>query len=284
MIITSLQERILHNIYLLELFSRIGMSLFFGLSLFSFACVMQIQDRQKTLAKKILKIAKIFFILGSTSIIMFAILEFILPSISLASEIYTIGTIILAVSLLGFNTEKRDYPALAFTISSIIFLLMTLISFLEPKVLIQTEKNNFLINFHITTSITGLLLFISSFCASFLFITNHNKIKKKEIEFSQNSTSLSKLEKIIIKSSIAGLAFITLALISGILIISIGTQNSYQTGFIKVFWAFFVWAWFAISILGRNLWGWKGRKGAWLILTGSVILLFGLIGNFFYYS
>lgn len=139
-----------------------------------------------------------------------------------------------------------------------------------------------ILNIHIALSIIGQLVFTISFCASLLFIIKHNNLKRKKIASGKHTTSLSLLEKIIVKSSYVGFCFITLALITG-LIVMLFSKNFPQMDFIKMFWSFFVWTWFIIVIFGRNLWGWKGRTGAQLIVVGSIILILGLFVNFYFY-
>lgn len=279
MLEVSLQERLLHNIFFLELLARIGMSSFFGLSVFGFAYLLNTQEQQNKLFNLILNISRILFLFGTISILTYSILEYILPLNSMTAKLYTINSSILALGVLYFNPKHKEFPTVSFIISALIFLSMTLISFLEPKILIQSEKSIWLINAHILFSILGETIFIISLCASFLFIVNHSKLKRKVII---NSTSLSTLEKIVFRSSFLGLAFITLALISGIVLVSVG-KSPRSVGFIKIFWAFFIWGWYAITLFGRNFWGWKGRKGAWLIIIGSIFLLLGLLGNLYHY-
>lgn len=282
MLTTSLQERLLHNIFFLELLARVGMSLFFGLSVFGFACFLHMQNKTTKTCAVLFNLSRILFLCGTISLLIFATLEYILPLSSITAELYTISSFVFALGILFFDPKHKEYPALSFIIGSLIFLLMTLISFLEPKILLFTEKKSWLINCHIILSIAGEAIFIISFCASLLFIINHNKLKKKIIASTIKPTSLSSLEKVVIRSSFIGFAFITLALITGLILVFVGKESS-PVGFIKIFWAFFVWTWYAVAIFGRSFWGWKGRKGAWLIIMGSVLLMLGLFGNFYFY-
>ena len=282
MIEAPLQERLLHNIFFLELLVRVGMSLFFGLSVFGFACVLHAQEKHPKLSLFILNLSRTLFLFGTISIIIYGILEYILPISSVTAEFYTISSFIFAIGILCFNPKHREFPALSFIISCLIFLLMTLTSFLEPKILFPAEKSNWFINFHIALSLLGEAIFVVSLCASLLFIINHRKLKRKIIAPNKKSTSLSYLEKIVVRSSFIGLAFITLSLITGIILVFVG-KGTPQVGLLKIFWAFFVWSWYTVTIFGRSFWGWKGRKGAWLIIMGSALLLLGLFGNFYYY-
>lgn len=282
MIEATLQERILHNIFLLELLARVGMSLFFGLSVFGFACVLHLTEKHNNLSSFLLNSSRILFVFGTISLVTYATLEYILPMSSITAQLYTISSCIFAIGMLFFNPRHKEFPAVSFIIGSLIFLLMTLISFLEPKILLSAEKSNWFTNFHITLSILSETIFVISFCASLLFIIKHNKLKKKIINSNTKSTSLSFLEKIVVRSSFIGLAFITLSFVSGLILVFVG-KETLQAGFVKIFWAFFVWGWYSLTIFGRSFWGWKGRKGAWLIIMGFILLLFGLFGNYYHY-
>jgi ABC-type uncharacterized transport system permease subunit len=200
----------------------------------------------------------------------------------MAAELYTINSFIFALSLLFFDPKHKELPALSFIVGSFIFLFMTLISFLEPKILLPSYKSSWLINFHIAMSILGETTFLISFCASILFVIKHKKLKRKIIESDLKSVSLSSIEKVFVRSSFVGFAFINIALLTGLILVFVG-KGIPQAGLVKVFWAFFVWGWYAITLFGRSFWGWKGRKGAWLIIMGSSLLLMGLLGNFYYY-
>ncbi len=282
MVNASLQERLLHNIFLLELFARVGMSLFFALSVFGFACVLHIQEKKAKLSSRILHISRFLFLCGTIAILVYGVLEYILPINSITAELYTISSFIFALGVLFFDPKHKEFSALSFVIGSLIFLLMTLISFLEPKILLHSEESDWLINLHICLSILGETVFVISLCASLLFILKHKKLKKKIIESDSNTSSLSAIEKVLVRSSFSGLALITLALLTGLILVFVG-KETFQVGFVKIFWAFFVWGWFTVTIFGRSFWGWKGRKGAWLIVMGSVLLLLGLFGNFYHY-
>ena len=276
---TSLQENILNHIFTLELFSRLGMSLFFGMSVFGFACVLQGQIKSKRFYDIVFNVSRFSFLMGTISILVYGILQFILPIGSLPNQFYTGCSFAFALGLLILEPTKKEIPVLYFIIGSIIFLLMTLISFLEPKILMPVEQNHWFLLVHIFFSIISECLFVISFSASLLFIIKHSKLKKKKLVSSSNTTSLSGLEKGIIRSSFLGLAFITLALLSGLILVFVSKQSS-PVGFLKIGWAFFVWGWFAITILGRHFFGWKGRKGAWLIVFGSIIMMLGFLGYY----
>jgi ABC-type uncharacterized transport system permease subunit len=57
----------------------------------------------------------------------------------------------------------------------------------------------------------------------------------------------------------------------------------FHLGVIKILWAFLVWGWYVMTLFGRNLWGWRGKKGAQFTIFGMVLLLLGLFGTFWQY-
>jgi hypothetical protein len=73
---TILQERLLHNIFFLELLARVGMSLFFGLSVFGFACVLHLKEKNTKLYVLIFKVSRFLFLLGTLLILVYGVLEY----------------------------------------------------------------------------------------------------------------------------------------------------------------------------------------------------------------
>lgn len=135
----------------------------------------------------------------------------------------------------------------------------------------------YLLYLHISTAIIGELIFVVAFATSCLYLKTYKKLKQKTIDYNSHPTSLSTLEKFIVRSSIIGLIFITTSLISGLLFLFIDKDYS-RISFAKILWAFCVWGWYLLAIFGRHLWGWRGKKGAQLILFGMILLVFGLFG------
>jgi len=131
---------------------------------------------------------------------------------------------------------------------------------------------------HIVTAIIGELIFVIAFCAACLYLRNYQKLKHKIINSHFHPTSLSTLENFIVRSSVVGLLFITTSLIFGFIFLFFDTTTD-QISIVKILWAFCVWGWYLLAIFGRHLWGWKGKKGAQLILFGMILLIFGLFGT-----
>ena len=278
----TLQERILNHIFYLELFARVGISLFYGLSVFGFACVLHTQERHSRFSNILKQASQGFFLLGAICILIYGILEYILPINSVTSEVYTFFCFLFSVGVLFFNSKRKEFPAISFVIGSFIFLFMTLVCFLEPKVFIHQEKIFWFINFHIILSVLGETIYLISFCASILFLLNHNKLKKKIISLNSLQTSLSTLEKVVVQTSFCGLGLLTLALISGIILVFVNKDAS-QISLLKILWATFIWAWYAMTLYGRIFWGWKGRKGALLVILGSSVLMVGSLAILWHY-
>lgn len=138
-------------------------------------------------------------------------------------------------------------------------------------------QNHWILYLHITTAVIGELIFVVAFGTSCIYLHTYNKLKQKVIDHNLHPTSLSKLEKFVVRASVVGLIFITTSLVSGLLFL-FTQQNTSQIGLMKLLWAFCVWGWYLLAIFGRRLWGWRGRKGARLIIFGMILLIFGLFG------
>ena len=144
------------------------------------------------------------------------------------------------------------------------------------------NENNWLLILHIATATVGETIFVLAFCVSLLYLYYYKKLKQRIVHKRIAITSLSSLENITSKSLYVGFFFITLSLISGVALIFFG-DISIQKGYFKIFWAFLVWGWYVSAIFGRNLFGWRGYKGAKLVILGMLILISGLFGMAFFY-
>lgn len=278
----STHENMIHNIFVLELISRIAMSTLFGFAVLCFGYTLTPNIQKKQRIEFIQVFARILFMLGSAFTIVYGTLEFILPLNSIATQVHTVICLVLAATVLFIDPNKEGAPAFSFLSGALIFLLVTLTPFLDPKPLYRAHSVDWLMYFHIGTGALGEAIFAVVFCTSLLYLWNYRKLKQRKLASSGSLTSLSSIEKLVEKSSLFGLTFITLSLLSGIALIFIGKFTA-QVGFIKILWAFLVWGWYVMTIFGRSLWGWRGKKGAKLAIFGMILLMLGLFGTIWHY-
>lgn len=278
----SFQENLIHNIFMLEAVSRIAMSALFGFAVLGFGYTLSLQARSKKYSEKFHNLARILFILATVFTIIYGTLEFILPINSITTQVYTSICLVLAFAVIFIDRGKEGLPAFSFLGGALIFLMATITPFLDPKPLYRATSVDWIVYFHIGTAALGEAIFVVSFCASLLYLRDYRKLKQRKFDKASSPTSLSTLEKLVERSSLIGLTFITFSLLSGLALIFVG-KFSVQVGFIKILWAFLVWGWYVMTIFGRSLWGWRGRKGAKLAIFGMLLLLLGLFGTIWQY-
>lgn len=276
------QDNLMDNIFLLEAISRISMSVLFGLALLGFGYTLSLKAREKKHYNKFHYVARIFFILGSVFTVIYSTLEFILPINTITTQVYTSICLVLSIAVIIVDRGKEGLPAFSFLVGALIFLMTTLTPFLDPKPLYRAESLDWLVYFHIGTASLGEAIFVAAFCASLLYLREYRKLKQRKIDKNPSAASLSGLEKLMERSSLIGLTFITFSLFSGLALIFIG-KEAVQVGLIKILWAFLVWGWYVMTIFGRSRWGWRGRKGAKLAIFGMILLILGLFGTIWQY-
>jgi ABC-type uncharacterized transport system permease subunit len=278
----SFQENLIRNIFMLEAISRIAMSALFGFAVLGFGYTLSLRARIKNHPEKFHNLARIFFILATVFTIIYGTLEFILPINSITTQVYTAICLVLAIAVILIDRGKEGLPAFSFLVGALIFLMVTITPFLDPKPLYRATSVDWLVYFHIGTAALGEAIFVVVFCASLLYLRDYRKLKQRKLDKVPSPTSLSALEKLVERSSLVGLTFITFSLLSGLALIFIG-KFAVQVGFVKILWAFLVWGWYVMTIFGRSLWGWRGRKGAKLAIFGMILLLLGLFGTIWQY-
>lgn len=278
----TIQDSIFGNILFLELVARVGMSAFYGFALLTFGYTLSLRSKGFLHSEKFHLLARVFFLLATAFTIVYCTLEFILPINSLTTQVYTAICLILSGVVIFIDRGKEGLPAFSFLMGALIFLLATITPFVDPKPLYNARSVDWLLYFHIGTAALGEAIFVASFCASLLYLREYRLLKQKKLERVSTTFSLSSLKRLVERSSHVGLTFITFSLLSGLILIFIG-KDAVHVGFLKIFWAFFVWGWYVMIIFGRNFWGWSGRKGAVLTIFGVFLLFIGLFGTVWQY-
>ena len=135
-------------------------------------------------------------------------------------------------------------------------------------------------SFHIGVSVLGVAFGISAFAVSLLYLFQQRALKKKLFNFLSSATPpLDKLENSLMFTLWAGLACFTLGVITGAIYLGFFVQGSISGIVWKVVWAIFVWFWYLMILLAKNVLGRSGSVIARMSLVGFVILLgffFGL--------
>jgi ABC-type uncharacterized transport system permease subunit len=98
--------------------------------------------------------------------------------------------------------------------------------------------------------------------------------------FLEDLPPLLVLERILFRFIAVGFFFLTLTALSGVLF----SEQVFGRPFVpdhKTVFAVIAWVVFGVLLLGRWLWGWRGRTALRLTLGGFVLLLLAYVGSRF---
>lgn len=264
---------LIQNLLSVMLAFRLAAIVFFGIAVLIYAHALQ-KTRQEV-QKATQNIGRILFLLGTAALIANVGLIFVSPVQSLAMATF-IGVALVIAAITVFIERSRSTVALYFISSALVFLIMSIGSFWIAPTDARWGTHSVVVSFHVVSAVAGEGLFIVAFCASLLYLWFYRKLKQHQLNSPQGFPSLDRLDNLVSQTSTVGLILITASLISG-LVLTFG-QNI-DAGFIKIVWAFLVWLWFVLAILGRSLFGWRGRRGAILTIWGAGFILFTLFGT-----
>ncbi len=135
---------------------------------------------------------------------------------------------------------------------------------------------------HTVFSFLGNGAFFISFIVSIIYILTENYIKKKKIPpYAMRLPPLELLDRVNVRCISIGFPFLTLGIITGSLWASIA-WGSYWSWDPKEVWSLITWLTYAIVIHRRLLFGWKGRKTAYMMILGFFSILVTFLGvNYF---
>lgn len=262
-----------------DFYLRLGLSLAYGASLLLAGYTLSSRGSGVVGKKNSQGAARFFFYLGTLlSISAFTVLYF-LPDASRGLLVNMGIGLVLAIATLFYERGNKEQMALSFLACALILFLNLISPFLVSYQDASTPAT-WLLKLHILTAILGEGLFVLAFVGSLLYLWDYRNLKSKWLRKSQFFPSLEKLDRLTENALFLGLVFITTSLVSGI---ALFTQENLETSFVKVLWAFGVWFWYVFCIFGREMWGWRGRRGAVLSLWGMLIMgaaLFGTLWNF----
>lgn len=267
--------QVVENLLSLQLWLRLSAVLCFGLALVVYGLLVSRQSQPQPSATGSL-IGRLLFLAGTACLVANSCLLVLSPVRSFS--IITFVGVALVISAITVAIERsRTSVALYFVSSALVFLILSFGSFLVAPRDMQWGAHSFVITFHVITAVAGEGLFIVAFGASILFLWFYKRLKQHKFEGnSANMPSLDVLDKIVERTSLLGLALITVSLVSGL---SLTFGQNIDAGFVKIVWAFTVWTWFVLAILGRSFFGWRGRRGAILTIWGAALILVTFFGT-----
>lgn len=189
---------------------------------------------------------------------------------------------VIAVAALIVERDKNELRPLKFLMGAIIWALTVVSPFLNgSNSSAQLHSLPGLSLLHIATALAGEALCIVAFSSSLLYLWDYSRLKSRLLERRPFMPSLETLDKIVGRTSMIGFLLITVSLATGVMLVMDPKMRIHSTN-LKIVWAFAVWAWYLLALVGRSSWGWTGRRGAHLSIWGTALLgltLFGTIWN-----
>ena len=132
---------------------------------------------------------------------------------------------------------------------------------------------------HILLSMgAAALLFAAAVTAVLLFVLDRRLRSRRLTALPSALPPVDTLEQIMFRCITAGFALLTLALFTGfVFVTNLFTQHlEHKTVFSVIAWVIF-----AVLLVGRRLYGWRGRVAVRLTLAGFVFLLLAYFGSKF---
>jgi cytochrome c-type biogenesis protein CcsB len=187
-------------------------------------------------------------------------------------------TVVLCFLIAYFRYHIK---ALALFLLPMVAAMMLSTVFIKDSPIPDALKSSW-VQIHSTCMFLAYGMFFVNFVASVLYLLQARELKsKKPKTFFYELPSLSVLDDLFFKFLSAGFVFMTLGLLSGI----IWAEQQWVTGWYKdpkVISAVTTWGIYLILIYLRASAGWRGKRAAWMSLSGFLSVLFTYIGARFF--
>lgn len=131
---------------------------------------------------------------------------------------------------------------------------------------------------HTILSFIGNSIFIVGFFISLVYLAVEREIKKKRaFFFSEKFPSLSTLDRINYRCMSLGFPFLTAGIITGSIWAGFA-WGSYWRWDPKETWSLITWIVYAILFHNRLALGWRGKRTAYMMILGFVLIVFTFLG------
>lgn len=131
---------------------------------------------------------------------------------------------------------------------------------------------------HAILSFIGNSIFIVGFFISLVYLVVEKEIKKKRaFFFSEKFPSLSTLDRINYRCMSLGFPFLTAGIITGSIWAGFA-WGSYWRWDPKETWSLITWIVYAILFHNRLALGWRGKRTAYMMILGFILIIFTFLG------
>jgi len=272
---------VLEFIAQLESIIRLCLVIFFGCAMLLDAMAIYWREKESHWTTGITRAARSFFLTGLFLCAAHLTLLIVSPQGKVLSIALSGLASVIAIAALVVERDKQDFRPLKFLMGAFIWGLTVAGPFLNASSSAKLHSLPGLSVLHIATALSGEALCIVAFSSSLLYLWDYSRLKSRVLERRPFMPSLETLDKIVGRTSMIGFLLISISLATGVLLIMDPNMRVHLSS-LKVIWAFAVWAWYLLALVGRSSWGWTGRRGAHLSIWGTVLLgltLFGTIWN-----
>ncbi|MBK5970637.1 MULTISPECIES: cytochrome C assembly family protein [Thiorhodovibrio] len=155
--------------------------------------------------------------------------------------------------------------------------LTVLMDAVYPHVGFMGDNASWVLKLHVLLSMLAYsMLTIASVQAILLAVQDHYLRKRQPNGFIRSLPPLMTMEALLFEMITVGFVLLTLALVSGFAFL----ENMFAQHLVhKTVLSVFAWMVFGGLLLGRKLWGWRGRKAITWTLSGFIILLLAYFGS-----
>ncbi len=147
----------------------------------------------------------------------------------------------------------------------------------------ESASAPWLIGVHVAMAILGEAFAIIACAVSVLYLWQQNLLKKKLLDqLTQNLPAIDKLDRMLRQSLWTGFIFLTLGLLSGAMYTQFYAAPKELALSSKVIWATFVWVWYLMTLLAKNVFNRPSKRIAQLCLGGFLLLATSYFGMGFF--
>ena len=179
--------------------------------------------------------------------------------------------------------EEREY-ALGVFQTAALFLIQTIaMIFIDVYAPLPEILHNIYFEVHVLLNLIGYASFSSAFLAGMMYLLLYHEIKGSSLGyFFDRLPSLAYLEKLNYRALLIGFIFNTVGIVVGI-ITGKTAWGIYWTWDPKLIAVVVAWIIYAVAIIGRNRFHWKGNRLGYLSIIGFAWILFSMliINNYF---
>ncbi len=201
-----------------------------------------------------------------------------LPLSNLADFLMTLGWLVLVGYLLV--NARWKVPALGMVLPPMAFLLSVLGAVLPRKhaVADAVMASKGILLFHTSLSTLGMAAFFVAAAMSLVYVVQDRALKRKQPSaWLQRLPSLHKADRAGLEALLWGFPLFTIGIIAGIALL-VTEQENVKLAISKPLFPILAWTIFAVVLGARLARGFRGRKAAYLTMTGFVLGLLTVIG------